>query len=312
MLNVKSVFASFLGKPLGKVWSKNESIVRWKKKHSCFWQWLRRRFLPHTSYGLSFTLGILLSFILFFGFLGLGQNVSSGGPLVKGDQTIMSLAVALRNLRGAQIFLWFTTLGSWQIILSLTGIIVLLLVVLSKRREALFLFLTVGLGEVGGEFFKFLFHRSRPDLGLALISRHGYSFPSGHATLAVIFYGVLGYLIFMRLKKWWSRSIVVLATALLIFLIGISRIYLGVHWASDIFSGWLLGLSGLVFSITLYQAKFKKHLMKVKRKQFLSRPSVIIVFIILFVHKVFLIRINHKCFYYCSKISAMVNSKVQC
>ena len=95
--------------------------------------------------------------------------------------------------------------------------------------------------------FKTVFHRARPDI-LRLVQASGYSFPSGHSMISAAFYGFLIYLCAVFLKPPWSR-IVPAALALLILAIGVSRIYLGVHYASDVIGGFLAGFSWLVMFI---------------------------------------------------------------
>jgi undecaprenyl-diphosphatase len=94
---------------------------------------------------------------------------------------------------------------------------------------------------------KQVFQRSRPDL-LRLIEISGYSFPSGHSMSSISFYGFLIYLSLKYFKQWFKYSIVA-ALSLLVLAIGISRIYLGVHYASDVLGGFITGLGWLVLFI---------------------------------------------------------------
>ncbi len=120
---------------------------------------------------------------------------------------------------------------------------------LRKKREAVFFAIALISGEIIKEFLKFLFHKERPDAGLALIQESGYSFPSGHAFMSVIFYGMICYFIYQVCKNKWQKMILLIATAVLVFLIGFSRIYLGAHWISDVLAGWLIGGVILAFFI---------------------------------------------------------------
>lgn len=100
--------------------------------------------------------------------------------------------------------------------------------------------------------FKTVFYRARPDI-LRLVQAAGYSFPSGHSMISAAFYGFLIYLCVVFVKPPWSRVISV-ALALLVLAIGVSRIYLGVHYASDVIGGFLAGFSWLIMFITLTRA----------------------------------------------------------
>src|SRR5712691_7896729 len=88
---------------------------------------------------------------------------------------------------------------------------------------------------------KTAFARQRPDLINALIPAQGYSFPSGHAFVAFAFYGFATFLLAERAQSWSRRVLVVFVGLLVIFMVGFSRIYLGVHWPSDVLASLALG-----------------------------------------------------------------------
>jgi len=79
----------------------------------------------------------------------------------------------------------------------------------------------------------------------------GYSFPSGHAMVSLCFYGMLAFLIARRVKKWQYRYGIAILTMFFIAAIGVSRIYLGVHYPSDIAAGFAAGAVWLTFTISL-------------------------------------------------------------
>lgn len=97
------------------------------------------------------------------------------------------------------------------------------------------------------EIFKIVFHRDRPDI-LRLVEVSGYSFPSGHSMVGMSFFGLLFYLFFINLH-YYKRYLVAGIFSLLIFFIGVSRVYLGVHYASDVLAGFCAGLAWLVIYI---------------------------------------------------------------
>src|SRR5262249_19183800 len=87
-----------------------------------------------------------------------------------------------------------------------------------------------------------------------------YSFPSGHALVSLVMYGLLGYFVLMNLHHAWSRNIVVLVPILIVLLIGISRMFLGVHYFSDVAAGYVAGTIWLTLCIDAMNFIETKHL----------------------------------------------------
>lgn len=127
-----------------------------------------------------------------------------------------------------------------------------------NRRLAIWYFLTVSIGAGAvNQLVKIFFRRPRPTNVEHLIVQGGYSFPSGHAMAAIITYGALLFLVIRASKTWWPALIGSFTLLPLIGLIGISRVYLGVHYPSDIIGGYSLGLAVLSLSIGLYSVSLK-------------------------------------------------------
>lgn len=104
--------------------------------------------------------------------------------------------------------------------------------------------------------FKLLFRRDRPT-GYRLIEEAGYSFPSGHAMTSMAFYGLLIFLIYHLVKKKPLKITLIILNILIISLIGISRVYLGVHYLSDVITGYCISIIYLMFlNKTLKKYKF--------------------------------------------------------
>ena len=105
-------------------------------------------------------------------------------------------------------------------------------------------------GAVLNYILKNLFERARPD-DFRIVAAFGYSFPSGHAMVSIYFYGMLAFLIARNIKSWQWRCFLTAITILFIVTMGISRIYLGVHYPSDVVAGYTAGSMWLLFSISL-------------------------------------------------------------
>lgn len=126
---------------------------------------------------------------------------------------------------------------------------------LRNTKEAVILICNLSGSWLLNSMLKEIFKRSRPDIQ-HLVYAGGYSFPSGHAMVSASFYGMLGYLIWRNLRKRTKPSwYVIVLTVILIFLIGISRIYLGVHFASDVAAGFAAGGAWLIACIIALEGK---------------------------------------------------------
>jgi membrane-associated phospholipid phosphatase len=97
-------------------------------------------------------------------------------------------------------------------------------------------------------FLKNFISRPRPLIN-RIIYADFYSFPSGHAMSAIVFYGFISYLSIILIKKIWQKTLMIFFCVCMIFAIGISRIYLGVHYPSDILAGYLAGMTWLMFCL---------------------------------------------------------------
>jgi len=133
-------------------------------------------------------------------------------------------------------------LGS-TLFLILLGISVVITLYLKKHRRGAIIFTITTIGaSLLLASLKIAFRRARPEPFFDTILPASYSFPSGHSLASFCFYGALAAIITVRIEKLWLKIIVWLAAAILILLIGISRIYLGVHYPSDVLAGFAVGL----------------------------------------------------------------------
>jgi undecaprenyl-diphosphatase len=110
-------------------------------------------------------------------------------------------------------------------------------------------------GSLVGEGIKVIAHRARPtpDLVQVLSEMHDFSFPSGHVLFYTAFFGFLAFVVFTRWPASPLRRILLSGLGLMIAMVGVSRVYLGHHWASDALGSYLLGTAWLAFTIQLYR-----------------------------------------------------------
>ena len=134
-----------------------------------------------------------------------------------------------------------TSLGGYALVVLISLAVIGYLLMDGKRGAAVWVLVSVGGGAVLSNLLKLAIERPRPGLVAHMVEVNTTSFPSGHATLAAVTYLTLGALL-SRVEARRRAKIYVLTVAVaLTFLIGISRIYLGVHWPTDVLAGWCVG-----------------------------------------------------------------------
>lgn len=134
-----------------------------------------------------------------------------------------------------------TTLGGSTVLTLATFFSIGFLLMLRKRMDAFFVLIAVSGGTLLSTLAKHLFGRERPDVLFHLVDVANPSFPSGHAMLSAVTYLTLGTLLARTQESLRLRSYILLSAIFLTLMIGISRIYLGVHWPTDVLGGWCLG-----------------------------------------------------------------------
>jgi membrane protein DedA with SNARE-associated domain/membrane-associated phospholipid phosphatase len=212
-------------------------------------RWLLRRLTPGQYLGLHLTVGLLAAACSLWLFGGLVEDLLTGDPLVRFDRVLADYLHSHASPPLTTFFLIVTVFGSIEAMVLLGVVVAAFL--LWERRWTL---LGTWLAAVAGSAFlnhllKGLFARPRPFFEHPLLVETSYSFPSGHAMESFVAYGMLAYFGVLALKTWRARVGVVFGAALLVVLIGFSRMYLGVHYFSDVIAGYAAGgvwLSALI------------------------------------------------------------------
>lgn len=146
----------------------------------------------------------------------------------------------------------FTYLGEWWVLLLVGGLVTIY--VKDKRIGTTCMTGTV-VAILLNMIFKYLVQRARP--ATMLIASTGYSFPSAHAMVSLAFYGLLIYFVNRKTDNLACKIIVTILLSFIIAFVGVSRIYLNVHYASDVLAGWLFGYVALYFGKQLGKMMFK-------------------------------------------------------
>lgn len=168
------------------------------------------------------------------------------------DQALCSRIYAMRTETLTAVLKAITYLGNWQTVTLIC--IALLFFQKTRRHFGVPLATSCITSTLLYEVLKRIFQRPRPDLSLHLITQGGYSFPSGHSMTGLVFYGLLIVLLWHHVRNPKARAVFTAGFTLLFLTIGFSRVYLGVHYPTDVLGGWSLGLCILLaFSEELEQ-----------------------------------------------------------
>ena len=210
------------------------------------WSFIKDRFRVGKWYGIGFTVGVACFALSILSFLAIVDSLSGKGTLFHLDLKINAYMIKAAN-PGLTAFLGaITDLGSIYLVVMAAVIVGVILFIRKNWWRLLALFLAVGIGQAVLNILKVAFQRPRPKTEMFVFS---YSFPSGHVFSATVIYGFCIYLTFGFINNAVAKWIVSALLALLILLIGFSRIYLGVHWLSDTLAGYATGFAWLLFCI---------------------------------------------------------------
>lgn len=132
----------------------------------------------------------------------------------------------------------------------LIGIAIILFIVIKNKKIGIAIISNLGIVTILNQLLKRILQRPRPE-EFRIINESGYSFPSGHSMISMAFYGFLIYLIYKYVKNKYLKWTLITILGMLIISIGISRIYLGVHYTSDVIAGFLIAISYLIIYISI-------------------------------------------------------------
>jgi membrane-associated phospholipid phosphatase len=221
-----------------------DRIVEFLRKHGS-------RNHPH----FPFYLLIFFAFVIFVVgmnlFVELSEEVTEQA-MRRFDTQITDYVTSFRNPQLNKFFQFITDLGDVYAYMVATSIAAVFF--FFKLRNKWFVFQLLGvlvLSALANIALKRAFNRARPTIEHMVVVK-SLSYPSGHAMSAMAFYGFLTYLIFQIKMPNWLRAVLSTVFIFLIFSIGISRIYLGVHFPSDVAGGFIAGLIWVAFCVVLF------------------------------------------------------------
>lgn len=218
---------------------------------------IRRAWNRLVSIERALLIALLIVGAALFGFFKLASEVAEGDTMAF-DRAIM---LALRSADPAipagpqwltQAMTDLTAFGGVAGLIVVVAAAAGFLLVSRRWRTALFALAATGTGAAAGSLLKLVYDRPRPALVPHLVEVASASFPSGHATDAAIVYLTLGALLARTVAAPALRVYILSAAALLVLLVGVSRVYLGVHWPSDVLGGWTIGAAWALACSLLY------------------------------------------------------------
>ena len=189
-------------------------------------------------------------------FAKLANDTLSADDFYLWDGPIINLIVWLRNPILNRLMLLVTLAGNWPMIVLGTILVEILLVKANNWRYFWTLLITNIVAVIFIDLSKNMVGRLRPPKELALIPQGNYSFPSGHSYFAGVYYGLITYFWVRYLKnRWWQLGFILLGSGGIMAL-AISRVYLGVHWPTDVIAG--LAVGGVWLAATVLFLEFER------------------------------------------------------
>ena len=188
----------------------------------------------------------IILFICLIGFCALAEDVFNN-EIMKGDIIgYKIISTFLISDFATPIAKFITNFGGAIFLVIAT---ITLFIVIKNKKIGISILSNVAIVTVLNQLIKRILQRPRPT-EYRIIEETGYSFPSGHSMVSMAFYGYFIYLIYKYVKNKYVKWISIILLSLLICLIGISRIYLGVHYTSDVLGGFLISISYLIIYIS--------------------------------------------------------------
>lgn len=195
--------------------------------------------------------------ILVLIFLGIAFLIGTG-KIQDFDDSIYQFAISIRSETLTNILKVFTEIGGVIGLVTVLLITIGVTIFFKKKKYGIMITLNLMVSTFTYLILKNIFQRPRPPVAERLVEERGFSFPSGHATNNMAFYVLAIYLVYRNIKNRKIRNSIIVILSIMPILIGFSRIYLRVHYPSDVVAGFCLGLVCVISFITLVYPKLEK------------------------------------------------------
>lgn len=233
----------------------NPDVKKIVSRYPRFFSFLAKRLDRKKFSGLTLTF-LLASFIYIFAhFVGIVADIVASEPIVSADIRVENLLASFRNPALVKAFYFITVLGNTSIIAGLAAVLSILFFIWKKRHYIIPLFVSLAGSAAFVYIGKIIVHRPRPAGAIPVFIEQSFSFPSGHAAMAAAFYGFVMYFFWKEWPHWKYRLNIVFLWIALSLAAGLSRLYLGVHYLSDVLGGYLVGLLWLIIAVTIEERR---------------------------------------------------------
>jgi len=251
-------FARSLGVSIGRAVRDDEEVRALVARHPRFFSWITRRFSAETPSGLYLTVTVAASVYFLMNFLSIALSLALSTAITRYDPAVEALLRAFRTPGLTRMFWVATLLADARVIAFLTVAAVLLLAMWGKQSQAGLLALTMLGGGLVQTIVQLLARRVRPSAEFAVIRQPGsFSFPAGASFATMLLLSALLFVLWRTLPSLAVQLAVVWATLLVVLFVGVSQVYLGVNWMSDVIASWSLALSWLTITCGYYLVRVR-------------------------------------------------------
>ena len=227
------------------------AVQRFTSHHTLLFQFIARRLKRHAFTGLPLSMICLVLGLTWFTVFGLTTKVINSDTIVNFDITVAHFLNSYPSDGLTVFFFWITELGSGAVIILGTLVTAGILLLRYRQSYLLPLFVTLLGTELSVYLMKMFVQRDRFEFTTLNYTENIFSFPSEHAALAVALYGFIAYVLLRVTYNWRKRIIIIFWITLLILGIGLSQLYLKVHFLSDVLGGFMVGVLWLIVGIII-------------------------------------------------------------
>jgi len=227
---------------------------RFQKQIRFLQNWLS----PQGYAGLHLTVGVLVVLICGWCFGEIAEDVSHGDPIVQVDRHVAVWFHQHASPAVTQVARTISFFGSVGWLAAVSVAVVLFLIWRGDHLNASLVALVMVGGSTLNVIVKHFFHRERPVLENPLVTLSSYGFPSGHTMGATLFYGLLALFAWKNVRNRTARLACIVGACIWILLIGLTRIYLGAHYLTDVLGALAAGLLWLVFCWTAFETLHRR------------------------------------------------------